>query len=58
MPSDATYSPRVRALAQELLKRQPLLNELDIGTNGNGGKGYKDERFDIANIDYLMEKRR
>ncbi|AZE54858.1 hypothetical protein C4K03_2703 [Pseudomonas synxantha] len=58
MPSDTTYSPQVRALAQELLKRQPLLNELDIGTNGNGGKGYKDQRFDIANIDYLMEKRR
>ncbi|OPA90388.1 hypothetical protein BFW86_11840 [Pseudomonas fluorescens] len=58
MASDATYSPQVRELAQELLKRQPLLNELDIGTNGYGGKGIKDQRFDIDNIDFLMEKRR
>ncbi len=54
-PSSKTYSPELRALAKELLKRPGLLRALDIGTDGNK-PGKEDKRFDIQNLDYMIEK--
>lgn len=48
------FSPEAQQLAAELLKRPGLLRELDIGTNSQGGVGYEDNRFDMANIDYIL----
>lgn len=57
VPSDRTFSPQAREVAFELLNRPGLLRELDIGTNSNGGVGYEDQRFDMANIDYMLQKK-
>lgn len=54
IPSNRTFSPEAQQLAAELLKRPGLLRELDIGTNSKGGLGYEDNRFDMANIDYIL----
>ncbi|PKH14045.1 hypothetical protein PspCFBP13528_20015 [Pseudomonas sp. CFBP13528] len=57
VPSDRTFSPQAREVAFELLNRPGLLRELDIGTNSKGGVGYEDQRFDMANIDYMLQKK-
>ncbi|CRM74931.1 hypothetical protein [Pseudomonas sp. 52 E 6] len=54
IPSNRMFSPEAQQLAAELLKRPGLLRELDIGTNSQGGVGYEDNRFDMANIDYIL----
>ncbi|WP_010172882.1 hypothetical protein [Pseudomonas sp. PAMC 25886] len=56
--SPKTYTPEVRALAKELLARPQLLRELDIGvkTATNHKAGTEDGRFDMINLDYLIEK--
>lgn len=57
-PSNRTFSPEARHVAAELLNRPGLLRELDIGTNNQGGPGYEDKRFDMDNIDFILDKGR
>ncbi|WP_339436535.1 hypothetical protein [Pseudomonas sp. EL_65y_Pfl1_R32] len=54
-PSSRPFSPEARQLATELLNRPGLLRELDIGINSQGGAGYEDKRFDMANIDEILK---
>lgn len=57
-PSNRTFSPEARQLAAELLNRPGLLRELDIGVNSHGGAGDEDYRFDMANIEYVLNNGR
>ncbi|MGY2377544.1 hypothetical protein ACW9IB_23855 [Pseudomonas sp. SDO524_S393] len=55
VPTTRTFSPEASAIAEEILKRPRLLNQLDIGVGWTpGGRGLQDERFDHANLDYLI----
>ncbi len=58
LPSDKTYSPEARQAAAELLKRKQLLEDTDVGVDDKGGPGYKDGRFDLANLDHVIDKKR
>ncbi|KGE67189.1 hypothetical protein K814_0114890 [Pseudomonas fluorescens LMG 5329] len=57
-PSNRTFSPEARHVAAELLNRPGLLRELDIGTNNQGGPGYEDKRFDMDNINFILDNGR
>jgi hypothetical protein len=54
--SDRTFSPQAREVALALLNRPGLLRELDIGVREDGKPGYEDRRFDMVNIDHMIEK--
>ncbi|AZF42320.1 hypothetical protein C4J87_2161 [Pseudomonas sp. R1-43-08] len=56
IPSDRTFSPQAREVALELLNRPGLLRELDIGVGEAGKPGFEDRRFDMVNIDHMIEK--
>ena len=54
-PSTRTFSAQASAVADELLKRSRLLNELDIGVGFTwDGRGLKDQRFDHDNLDHMI----
>lgn len=55
--SQRTFSPEARQLAAEILKRPGLLRELDIGIKENGKPGAEDLRFNIVNVDYMLDKK-
>ncbi|HCT07882.1 MAG TPA: hypothetical protein DIW86_21195 [Pseudomonas sp.] len=55
VPTTRTFSPKASAVAEEILKRTRLLNQLDIGMGWtHSGRGLQDERFDHDNLDYLI----
>ncbi|MCD7037364.1 hypothetical protein LRQ11_09735 [Pseudomonas sp. MAFF 311095] len=55
LKSAAAESPPTdrSGLAAELLRRPGLMKEVDIGTDGKGGRGAEDERFNWVNVDYV-----
>lgn len=55
-PSDREYTAEERQAAIAILNRPALYKELDLGTNGEGGRGYKDDRFDMANVEYMQKQ--
>lgn len=57
IPSTRTFTPEARQAATELLARLTLLEQLDVGTNNNGGNGYLDQRFDLDNLNYMIQKK-
>ncbi|ONH53356.1 hypothetical protein BLL36_16815 [Pseudomonas cedrina subsp. cedrina] len=57
-PSNRTFSTEARELATQLLNRPGLLRDLDIGTNNQGGPGYEDKRFDMDNINFILDNGR
>lgn len=44
-------------LAAELLRRPGLMKEVDIGTDGKGGRGAEDERFNWVNVDHVIREK-
>ncbi len=44
-------------LAAELLRRPGLMKEVDVGTDGKGGRGAEDERFDRLNVDHIIKEK-
>lgn len=52
IPTRRSFSPDAQEVALEILSRPELLRELDIGV-GFFGRGLRDKRFDMDNIDYL-----
>ncbi|RMP71280.1 hypothetical protein ALQ17_01706 [Pseudomonas fluorescens] len=44
-------------LAAEFLRRPGLLKEVDVGTDGKGGRGAEDERFDRLNVDHVIKEK-
>ena len=58
VPSDKTYTPQARQAATELLQRKELLEDTDIGVDDKGNPGYKDQRFDLANLKHMIKKER
>ncbi|AZE55003.1 hypothetical protein C4K03_2848 [Pseudomonas synxantha] len=50
--SSKTYTPQERGVAKELLKRQELLDQLDIGVGFLGFAGKQDQRFDRTNVEH------
>ncbi|MBC3302899.1 hypothetical protein H0Z09_17350 [Pseudomonas sp. SWRI18] len=57
-PSNRTFSTEARELATQLLNRPGLLRDLDIGTNNQGGPGYEDRRFDMDNLNFMLDNGR
>ncbi|MGK9418707.1 hypothetical protein ACSSUR_21550 [Pseudomonas cedrina] len=57
-PSNRTFSTEARELATQLLNRPGLLRDLDIGTNNQGGPGYEDKRFDMDNLNFILDNGR
>lgn len=55
-PTSRTFSAEATLFAKVLLQDPKLLRELDIGTDGYGGPGAEDGRFDMENLDYLITK--
>ncbi len=55
-PSTRTFSPQAREVALELLNRPGLLRELDIGIREEGKPGAEDQRFDMVNIDHMIDQ--
>lgn len=55
IPSRRKFSPDTQEVALEILARPELFRELDIGV-GFFGRGRKDNRFDMDNIDYLYSR--
>lgn len=55
-PSTRTFSPQAREVALELLNRPGLLRELDIGVREEGKPGAEDQRFDMVNIDHMIDQ--
>lgn len=58
VPSNKTYTPAARQAATEFLQRKELLEDTDIGVDDKGNPGYKDQRFDLDNLKYMIKKER
>ncbi|KAF1033228.1 MAG: hypothetical protein GAK37_00216 [Pseudomonas sp.] len=56
VPSSRAFTPQARAFALEVLNRPGLLRELDIGVGNTNGRGKEDCRFDMDNLNYMLDQ--
>lgn len=54
IPSHRQFSEAAKGVAQALLERPALLKQLDIGVNFLGLAGKEDNRYDITNLNHLI----
>ncbi|WP_181285945.1 hypothetical protein [Pseudomonas orientalis] len=57
IPSTRTFSDEAREYAKEFLKRVDLADKTDVGVSCWGlFNGKRDERFDMDNLDYMLDQ--
>ncbi|VVN60910.1 hypothetical protein PS687_03891 [Pseudomonas fluorescens] len=57
VPSEKTFTPEQRITAIKFLQDKELRDETDVGVDDKGGAGYKDGRFDMANVNHMIKKK-
>ncbi|KRP67065.1 hypothetical protein TU82_05050 [Pseudomonas orientalis] len=57
IPSTRTFPDEAREYAKEFLKRVDLADKTDVGVSCWGlFNGKRDERFDMDNLDYMLDQ--